>query len=63
MLTVLFTALYYLLFLRLIDWVFKNTVNGLTDLAAMVCWVIAFLLSVGLAEYTVKKIKEKYEGK
>lgn len=63
MLTVLFTAVYYLVFLRLIDWLFRNTVNGLTDLAAMVCWVVAFLLSVGLAEYTVKKIREKYGRK
>lgn len=63
MLTILFTAVYYLVFLRLIDGLFRNTVNGLTDLAAMVCWVVAFLLSVGLAEYTVKKIREKYGGK
>ena len=30
---------------------------------AMVCWVIAFIISVGLAGYTVKKIKDKYEKK
>ena len=63
MLTVFFTIVYDLVFLFLIDLAFKYTVNALTDIAVVVCWVIAFLVSVGLAQYTVQKIKEKYGGK
>lgn len=63
MLTVFFTIVYDLVFLFLIDLAFKHTVNALTDIAVVVCWVIAFLVSVGLAQYTVRKIKEKYGGK
>lgn len=63
MLTVFFAAVYYLVFLFLIDLIFSNTLSVLTDILAVVCWVVAFLVSVGLAEYTVKRIKEKYKGK
>lgn len=58
MLRVFFTVVYFLIFLFLIDLVFRNTVNPLTDLTVLVCWVIAFQASVGLANYTVKKIQE-----
>lgn len=58
MLRVFFTVVYFLVFLFLMDLVFRNTVNPLTDLAALVCGVIAFVASVGLAGYTVKKIRE-----
>ena len=61
MLTVFFAAVYYLVFLFLIDLIFSNTLSVLTDILAVVCWVVAFLVSVGLAEYTVKRIKEKYK--
>ena len=50
-------------FLFLIDLIFSNTLSVLTDILAVVCWVVAFLVSVGLAEYTVKRIKEKYKEK
>lgn len=63
MLTVFFAAVYYVVFLFLIDLIFSNTISVLTDILAIVCWVITFIVSVGLAEYTVKKIKEKYKGK
>ena len=63
MLTVFFTIVYDLVFLFLIDLAFRHTVNALADIAVVVCWVIAFLVSVGLAQYTVQKIKEKYGGK
>ena len=52
-----FTAVYFLIFCFLIDLVFRNTLSVLTDLLALVCWIIAFIVSVGLADYTVKKIK------
>ena len=52
-----FTAVYFLIFCFLIDLVFRNTLSVLTDLLALVCWIIAFIVSVGLAGYTVKKIK------
>lgn len=63
MLTVFFAAVYYLVFLFLIDLIFSNTLSVLTDILAVFCWVVAFLVSVGLAEYTVKRIKEKYKEK
>ena len=52
-----FTAVYFLIFCLLIDLIFRNTLSVLTDLLALVCWIIAFIVSVGLAGYTVKKIK------
>lgn len=52
-----FTAVYFLIFCFLIDLVFRNTLSVFTDLLALVCWIIAFIVSVGLADYTVKKIK------
>lgn len=63
MLRIFFTVVYFLVFLFLIDLVFRNAVNPLTDLAALVCWVIAFQASVGLADYTVKKIRENQPRK
>lgn len=63
MLTVFFTAVYYLVFLFIIDLIFSNTLSVLTDIMAVVCWVITFIASVGLAEYTVRRIREKYKGK
>jgi len=52
-----FTVVYFVAFLFLIDLVFRNTLSILTDILAVVCWVIAFVVSVGLADYTVEKIK------
>ena len=52
-----FTAVYFLIFCFLFDLVFRNTLSVLTDLLALVCWITAFIVSVGLADYTVKKIK------
>ena len=63
MLTVFFAAVYYCVFLVLIDLVFCHTLSVLTDILAVVCWVVAFIVSVGLAEFTVRKIREKNKGK
>ena len=58
MLIIFFTAVYFYVFVRLIDLLFRHTINPVTDILAVVCWVIALVVSVGLAEYTVRKIKE-----
>lgn len=56
-----FTAVYFLASLFLIDLIFRNTLSVLTDIMAVICWIIAFFASVGLAEYTVKKIRKNYQ--
>ncbi len=63
MLRFFFTGIYFFLFAFIIDLIFRNTLHFLTDLLAIVCWVIAFIVSAGLADYTVKKIREKYNQK
>lgn len=57
MLGALFSIIYFLIFLFLIDLVFRNTLSVYTDILAVVCWIIALIISVGLADFTVKKIK------
>ena len=56
-----FTIVYFLVSLFLINLIFRNTLSVLTDIMAVICWIIAFVASVGLAEYTVKKIRNKYQ--
>lgn len=60
MLKLFFSVVYFVGFLFLIDLVFRHTLSLFTDILAIVCWIIALIASVGIAEYTVKKIKEKY---
>jgi hypothetical protein len=59
MLMIFFSVVYYVVLLFLIDLVFRNTLSLYTDLLALICMIIAFIVSVGMAEYTVKKIKDK----
>ena len=54
------TVVYFVIFLFLIDLVFRNTLSVFTDLLAVGCWIIAFIVSVILADHTVKKIENKY---
>ena len=54
-LKILFAVVYFLVFLFLIDWIFRNTLSALASIAAVACWVIALIASVGLAHYTVEK--------
>ncbi len=61
MLRAFFSIIYFLIFLFLIDLVFRNTLSVYTDILAVVCWIIALIISVGLANFTVKKIKENYK--
>lgn len=56
-----FTVVYFLVSLFLINLIFRNTLSVLTDIMAVICWIIAFFASVGLAEYTVKKIRNSYQ--
>ncbi|MBR3935919.1 MAG: hypothetical protein IKJ57_05170 [Oscillospiraceae bacterium] len=49
-----------------INFVINNFVSigfAADSFLAIFCWVIAFFASVGLAEYTEKKIAEKYSKK
>lgn len=57
MLFVFFTAVYFVCFTKIIDLIFKNTLSLFTSILALVCYVIAFVISVGLAEFTIKRIK------
>lgn len=59
MLMLLFTIVYFVVFFFLIDLVFRNTLSLFTNLLAVVCLIIAFIVSVGMAEYTVKKNKKQ----
>ena len=56
MLKVFFTVVYLYIFWFTIDLIFRNTLSVLTDILALICLVIAFIISVGMAEYTVKKM-------
>ena len=59
-LKILFAVVYFLVFLFLIDWIFRNTLSALASIAPVACWVIALIASVGLAHYTVEKMKDIY---
>ncbi|MBR6656946.1 MAG: hypothetical protein IKL18_02095 [Oscillospiraceae bacterium] len=37
--------------------------GGWSTLIVIVCWVVTFFISVGLGEFTEKKIREKYSKK
>lgn len=55
---VFLTIVYFLIFCFFIDLIFRNTLSIYSDLLAIACWVIAFIISVALAEFTVKKMKK-----
>ena len=52
------SVVYFLIFCFFIDLIFRNTLSIYSNLLAIACWVIAFILSVALADFTVKKMKE-----
>ena len=60
MLKAFFTIVYFLIFCFLIDLIFRNTLSVITDMLAVICWIIALIISVVIADYTVEKIKENY---
>lgn len=47
----------------ILDLIFRHTLSFITDLLAVICCIIAFVVSVGLADFTVKKIERKYSKK
>lgn len=60
-LIVVFTAMYFYIFLKIIDLVFRHgPVSAGFSIFTIVCWVIAFIVSVGLSVFTEKKIAEWY---
>ena len=66
MLVWFFTAVYFLAFFVVINFVINNFINigfAAQSFLAIFCWVVAFFASDGLAEYTEKKIAEKYSKK
>lgn len=60
-----FTIVYFLVFFFLLDLVFRNTmgISPITNVLQLACLIVAFIVSVGLADYTIKKIEEKYSKK
>lgn len=58
-----FTAVYFVAFLYVIALIFRHTLSPIANLLAIACWVVAFIVSVILADYTVKKIEEMIEEK
>lgn len=59
MLKAFFTVVYFIIFGYIIDFVFRHVPGSvMTTLLVLWCWAIALIISVGLAEYTVKKIRE-----
>ena len=54
-----FVVIYFRIFCFIIVWFFRDTLNFVTDILTVVCWIVSFVVSVGLADYTMKKLKDK----
>lgn len=52
------TIVYFVIFVFIINKLINHflPINLLTDIITLVCWVIALIVSVALAEYTMKKL-------
>lgn len=52
------TIVYFVIFVFVINKLINHflPINLLTDIITLVCWVIALIASVALAEYTMKKL-------
>ena len=52
------TIVYFVIFVFVINKLINHflPINLLTDIITIVCWVIALIVSVALAEYTMKKL-------
>jgi len=52
------TIVYFVIFVFVINKLINHflPINLLTDIITLVCWVIALIVSVALAEYTMKKL-------
>ena len=59
----IFTAIYFYLFCQIIDLIFRNCgISFILDILAVVCWIIAFVTSVGLGDFTAKKVEEYFQN-
>ena len=63
MLRAVFTVVYFVFLLFFVDLLFRNTLSVFTDILAVACCLIALIVSIGLADYTVKKINDYYGKK
>lgn len=61
MIKTFFTIVYFIVLAKFVNFIFRNTFSTLSDILIVVCWGIVFIISVGMAEYTEYKIREKYE--
>lgn len=52
------TIVYFVIFVFVINKLINHflPINLLTDIITLVCWVMALIVSVALAEYTMKKL-------
>lgn len=55
MLKAFFAVVYFCIFLFFIDLIFRNMLSVFTDILAVICWIIALIVSIGMADYTAKK--------
>lgn len=60
-LKILFTVVYFLVFLFFIGRIFSHTLSAFTDILSVMCMILALLVSAVLAEFTVKKIEDIYK--
>lgn len=58
MVKALFAIIYFICFMYVIDWIFRGVTGPLGFVLPMISITAAFIASVGLAEYTVKKIRK-----
>lgn len=55
---IFFVVIYFIIFAKGIDLIFRNTLSLFTDLMALVSYFIAIITSLILADFTIKKIKK-----
>lgn len=56
-LMILFTAIYFVCFFFLLDFIFRRLpLHSFIDILTLVCLFVAFLASVGLAQFTIHKL-------
>lgn len=61
-----FTAIYFFVFVLIINFIINSFIDigfAQESFLAIFCWIIAFFASVGLGDFTEKKIKEYYSKK
>jgi len=51
-------AVYFAILFIVLKFAFRGTLHILTDLLSIACLVVALIVSVALAEFTVKRIKQ-----